>query len=114
MIVERDCHGLKTSAARVSKESRDMGFRASKADFDLWMRPKDDHCECAATQVDDIMVFSKDCMSMINRIKEVFDLNGVGIPKHHLGGIFGTIDEREPANAFEVGNGNPQQHLSPK
>ena len=72
MIVEGGCYGLKTSAARfheeVSKKLRDMGFKPSKADFDLWMRPQSDHYEYVATYVDDIMVFSKDCMSIINTI----------------------------------------------
>ena len=78
------------------------------------MRPKDDHCECVATHVDDIMVFSKDCMSIIDRIKEAFDLKGVGVSECHLDRNFHTISEREPSNTLETGNDNPQCHLSPK
>ena len=59
------------------------------------------------------MVFPKDCTSTINRIKEAFDPKGVGIPEHYLGGNFHIIDEKEPANTLEVGNDNPQHHLSP-
>ena len=109
-------YGLKTSAARfherISTELRAMGFKPSKADFDLWMRPKDDHCEYVATHIDDITVFSKDCMSIIKRIKEAFDLKQVGVPEYHLGGNFHTISEREAPNTLETGNDSPQHHLS--
>ena len=91
-----------------------MGFKPSKADFDLWMRPQNDHCEHVATHVDDIMVFSKDCMSIIERIKNACDLKQVGVPEHHWGLNFHTISEREPPNTLETGNDNPQHHLSPK
>ena len=96
------------------QQLRVMGFKPSKADFDLWMRPKDDHCECMATCVDDIVVFSKDCMSIIERIKEAFDLKQVGVPEHYLGGNFHTISEREAPNTLETRNDNPQHHLLPK
>ena len=116
MIVEGGCYGLKTSAARfherVSEEFRAMGFRPSKADFDLWMRPQTDHYEYVATYVDDIMVFSKDCMSIIARIKKVFDLKQVGTPEYYLGGNFHTISEAP--NTLEAGNEDPQHHLSEK
>ena len=75
MTVEGGCHELKTSAARfhnrMTNEPRAMGFEPSKADFDLWMRPQDDHCECVATHMDAIMVFSKDCMTVMERIKRL-------------------------------------------
>ena len=116
MIVEGGCYGLKTSAARfherVSEELRSMGFRPSKADFDLWMRPKADHYEYVATYVDDIMVFSKDCMKIIDRIKKVFDLKQIGTPEYYLGGNFHTISEAP--NTLEAGNEDPQHHLSEK
>ena len=106
LIVEGGCYGLKTSAARfherVSEELRSMGFRPSKADFDLWMRPKGDHYEYVATYVDDIMVFSRDCMAIIERIRKVFDLKGVGVPEYYLGGNFHTINE--VPNTLEVDN----------
>ena len=113
LIVEGSCYGLKTSAARfherISSELCVMGFRPSEADFDLWMRPKDDHYEYVATHVDDIMVFSKDCMSIINQIRETFDLKGVGTPEYYLGGDFHTMSE--PRNTLEAGNDDPEHHL---
>ena len=88
MIVEGGCYGLKTSAARfhekVSQELRKMGFKPSKADFDLWMRPNGDHYEYVATYVDDIMVFSKDCRTIIRQIQAIFDLKQIGMPEYYL------------------------------
>ena len=74
------------------------------------MQPKDDCCQCVATHVDDIMVFSRDCMAIIDRLKQAFDLKQVGIPECHLGGDFHTISE--PRNTFEVDNDDPEHHLS--
>src|SRR5210317_1111810 len=90
MIVEGGCYGLKTSAAtfheRQAEELRSMGFRPNKSDFDLWMKPQDDHYEYIATYVDDIMVFSRIPMPIIDQIRKDFDLKGVGPPEYYLGG----------------------------
>ena len=62
MIIDKGLYGLKSSSARfhehLSAKLRSMGFRPSKADHDLWLRPKDDHYEYIATYVDDILAFS--------------------------------------------------------
>ena len=89
-----------------------MGFKPSKADFDLWMRPKGDHYEYVATYVDDIMVFSRDCMAIIHRIQKAFELKQVGTPEYYLGRNFHTIEE--VPNTLEVNNDDPQFHLSAK
>ena len=54
-----------------------MGFCPSKADFDLWVKPMEDHYEYVATYVDDILAFSRDPMSIIEEIRKDFDLKGV-------------------------------------
>ena len=57
MIIEKGLHGFKTSAARFhehpSAKLRLLGFTPSKADSDLWMRPRGDHYKHIATYVDD-------------------------------------------------------------
>ena len=114
MIVDKGIYGLRTSAARfheaLSKKLRSMGFRPSKADFDLWIRPKGDHHECVATCVDDILVFSRDPMPIIEEIRKTFVLKGVGKPEYYLGGNFHVAKDVE--HVKEVGNDNPQHHLS--
>ena len=82
MIIDKGLYGLKASSARfhesLSAKLRSMGFIPSKADFDLWIRPKGDHYEYVATYVDDILAFSRDPMSIIEEIRKDYMLKGVG------------------------------------
>src|SRR5210317_361515 len=116
MIVEGGCYGLKTSAARFhesqTEKLRAMGVRPSKADVDLWMKPQEDHYEYIATYVDDIMVFSRNPMPIIKRIRKAFDLKGVGTPEYYLGGNFHII--KEAPGLLEAENDDPKHHLSKK
>src|SRR5210317_1164978 len=116
MIVEGGCYGLKTSAARFhekqTEEIRFTGFRPRKSDFDLWMKPQDDHYEYIATYVDDIMVFSRSPLPIIDRIRNAFDLRGVGTPEYYLGGNVYII--KEVPGLFEVKNDDPKHHPSKK
>ena len=97
MIIDKGLYGLKTSAARfhehLSAKLRSLGFTPSRADSDLWMRPKDDHYEYVATYVDDLLVWSKDCDSIINDVKSDYILKGVGAPDYYLGGNVNVLDE---------------------
>ena len=76
MIIGGGLYGLKTSAARIHEHLADklrkMGFKPSKADYDLWYRIAacGDHYEYVATYVDDILVFSWDPMAIINEIQK--------------------------------------------
>ena len=96
MIVEKGLYGLKTSAARfhevLSAKLRRMGFAPSKADADLWLRQKDDHYEYIATYVDDVMVFSREPVPLIEEIKKDFILKGIGEPEYYLGGNVVELD----------------------
>lgn len=85
MLIDKGLYGLASSAARfhdkLSSILRDFGFVPSKADYDLWMRKQDDHYEYISTWVDDLLVFSKKLMEIMNTIKETYDLKGVGAPR---------------------------------
>ena len=48
------------------------------------MKPQEDHYEYIATYVDDIMVFSRNPMPIIERIRKAFDLKVVGTPEYYL------------------------------
>ena len=50
------------------------------------MREKGDHYEYIAVYVDDLLVFSKDAMSIIDTIRREYALKGVGAPEYYLGG----------------------------
>ena len=63
LLIDKALYGLKSSSARfhehLSATLLSMGFKPSKADYDLWMKPMGDHYEYIARYVDDVIVFSK-------------------------------------------------------
>ena len=120
MLIDKGLYGLASSAARfhdkLSSTLRDMGFVPSKADYDLWMRKQDDHYEYIATWVDDLLVFSKKPMEIINTIKETYDLKGVGAPEYYLGSDYLQASnqvDNNPKGISTVGNEENDKTLSP-
>ena len=86
MIVFKSLYGLKTSAARfhehLSIKMRQLGFRPSKADPDLWIKKLSDGTfEYVAHFVDDVIVFSRNPMIMIEDFKKHYIMKGVGKPQ---------------------------------
>jgi hypothetical protein len=63
------------------------------ADADLWLREQQDHYEYIATYVDDLLVFSRNPLAIIEELKKDYVLKGVGIPEYYLGGNVETLDE---------------------
>ena len=116
MIIDKCLYGLQISAARfhetLSETLRSMGFRPSIADFDLWMHKKGDHYEYLATYVDDILVFSRDYMSVIEEVKEHFMLKGIGKPEYYLGGNFYTTKDVDKTK--EINHDVKGHHMSSK
>jgi hypothetical protein len=90
MIIDKGRYGLKTSAARfhehLAAKFRRMGFVPSKADADFWMKKCGDHYEYVAAYVDDLLVFSRKPMAIIEEVKKDYVLKGVGVPEYFLGG----------------------------
>ena len=90
MVIEKSLYGLKSSAARfhehLSATLKSLGFKPSKADFDLWYKKVDDHYEYIARYVDDVIVFSKDPMVIMEKLKKTYVMKGVGKPQYYLGG----------------------------
>ena len=92
-----------------------MGCVPSKVDYDLWMRKKDDHYEYIATWVDDLLVFSKNPIEIINIIKQTFDLKGVGAPEYYLGSDYlqaSILPDTNPKGISTVGNEENDKGLS--
>ena len=56
------------------------------------------HYEYIARYVDDILVWSKDPMKVINDLRTVYTMKGVGTPEYFLGG---NIEELGPEWAKE-------------
>ena len=90
LLVFKALYGLKSSSARfhehLSVTLRKLGYRPSKADPDLWIKEVDGHYEYIARFVDDLIVFSKDPMSIMKELEETYIMKGVGKPQYYLGG----------------------------
>ena len=90
MIIDRSLYGLKSSSARfhehLSVRLRQMGYRPSKADPDLWLKKVGDHYEYVARFVDDVISFSKDPMAVMKDLEKHYVMKGVGKPQYYLGG----------------------------
>jgi hypothetical protein len=63
MVIDRSLYGLKSSSARfhehLSIRLRQMGYKPSKADPDLWYKKVGEHYEYVARFVDDVISFSR-------------------------------------------------------
>ena len=118
MLIDKGLYGLASSAARfhdeLSSTLRKLGFVPSKADYDLWMRKVDDHYEYIATWVDDLLVFSKKPMEIIDQIKDIYDLKGVGSPEYYLGSDYLTVPNDNQLNGTAtIDNEEKDKNLSP-
>ena len=96
LIIDRGLYGLRSSSARfhehLSAKLRSMGYLPSRADTDFWMKDCGDHYEYIATYVDDVLVFSKEPMAIIEEIKRDYILKGIGKPRYYLGGDVLELD----------------------
>ena len=63
-----------------------LGYQPSKADPDLWIKKVGDHYEYIARYDDDVIVFFKNPMDVINELKKTYIMNDVGKPQYYLGG----------------------------
>jgi len=70
-----------------------MGFHPSLADADFWVKDCNTHYEYIATYVDDLLVFSREPMSLVSEIKKDYILKGIGAPEYYLGGNVEMLDE---------------------
>lgn len=91
MVVTKALYGLRSSSVqwheRLSDILRDMGFTPSKADPDIWMRPKEDHYEYIGVYVDDLAIASKNPQAIVDTLvkKHKLKLKGTGPMAYHLG-----------------------------
>lgn len=122
MIIDRGLYGLATSSAsfheKLASTLRKLGFQPSEVDFDLWMRDKGDHWEYVACYVDDLLVFSKDPMSILDEIKKEYKLKGVGTPEYYLREDVDMMEDqlstKDVMGIDEAGNDINNQSISVK
>ena len=94
LLIDKALYGLKSSSARfhehLSATLISMGYKPSKADYDLWMKDRGDHYEYLARYVDDVIMFSKNPMEVIQELRRTYIMKGVGKPQYYLGGMLLT------------------------
>ena len=70
LIVYKSCYILKSSSARwheyLAANIRKLNFLPSKVDPDLYIREKDGYYKMLAVYSDDLLIFSKDPMAIID------------------------------------------------
>ncbi len=97
LIIDKGLYGLRSSSARfhehLSRKLCTMGYLPTKADPDFWIKDCGSHYEYVAAYVDDVLIFSKDPMRIIDELKRDYVLKGIGVPEYYLGCDMVTMDE---------------------
>jgi hypothetical protein len=74
LVIYKGLYGLQSSAAcfhkHLTAKLRSLGFKPSKVDSDFWIHKQLDHSEYLATYIDNILVFSRDPLGIIEAIKK--------------------------------------------
>jgi len=102
LIAVKAMHGLKSSSARFYENFSvalwKLRYQPSKTVPNLWVKKAGDHYDYNARYVDDVIVFSKSPMAIINELKKTYIMKDVGNPQYYLGGDvidLGTEWEKE-------------------
>ena len=91
LVIVKALYGLKSSGARwwevLADVLRQMGFKPSKAEKDIWMRANGDHYEYVVVYVDDLGVAAKIPSVIVEELmrRYGFKLKGTGPIQFHLG-----------------------------
>ena len=102
MIIRKALYGLKSSGtafrAHLAETLHDIGFKPTKADPDVWIRPAvkpggTEYYEYIMCYVDDILSVSHDAKSILQSLQGQFKLKGDKIesPDIYLGAQLGTM-----------------------
>ena len=107
LLINKALYGLRTSggrwAERLADVLTDMGWQQSRVDAAIWMNDCGTHYEYICVWVDDLLIMSKDPMTIVNQLKEHFTLKGVGEPEYFLGADMKTVET--PEKVFTMGSG---------
>ena len=91
LLIHKALYGLRSSGLRwherFADTLRDMNFKPSKAENDIWMRRNGDVYEYIASYVDDLCIVAKQPSRIIDKLVNhyKYKLKGSGAIKFHLG-----------------------------
>jgi Reverse transcriptase (RNA-dependent DNA polymerase) len=111
MIIRRALYGLKSSGAtyraHFARTLMEIGFCASKADPDVWLREAtkengDEYYEYMLTYVDDCLIVSHQPSRIISTLENEYKykLKDVGEPTRYLGAEIGKYRLPDGSNAW--------------
>ena len=87
--IEQALYGLQSSGnrwhAHLADTLRSIGFKSTRFDPDVWMRPNGDHYDYLGTHTDDLLVVSKDPMKIMDSIQKTYTVSKIEEPRYHLG-----------------------------
>jgi len=96
LIIDKGLYGLQSSSAHfhehLSNKLRQMGYAPSRADPNFWMKRVGDHYEYITAYVDNVLIFVKEPMAIIEELKHDYVLKGVGKPVYYLGSNVQELD----------------------
>ena len=106
MLIVRALYGLKTSGAAfrsfLADHLHDMGFRPSRADPDVWLKPgiKENgstYWAMILCYVDDCLAINENPSATLEQIKQKFKLKNdkMEIPKNYLGADLSQLDNED-------------------
>ena len=79
LIINKALYGLKLSGLRWSEQCADclraMGYFPCKAENDVWMKDCQDHYECIAVCVDDLLIASKNPQDIVDQLTKTHKFN---------------------------------------
>jgi hypothetical protein len=120
LIITRALYGLKSSGAAwradLAATLRDLHFSSTQADPDVWIRSAETLYEMILVYVDDVLIFSKDPQTIMNKLGELYELKpesvkesdvylGANIVKVQLGDgrtVWGMLSKGYVKNSVKV------------
>ncbi|KAI2489216.1 Reverse transcriptase (RNA-dependent DNA polymerase) [Fragilaria crotonensis] len=91
LVITRALYGLKSSGAAwradLAATLRDIGFSSTRADPDVWIKPKESHYEMILVYVDDILIFAKAPREIMDELGKLYELKPESVkePDIYLG-----------------------------
>jgi hypothetical protein len=96
VVIRKALYGLRSSSFSwhevLADSLRNLGWKSSYADSDLWMKDCGTHYEYLATWVDDVLHWGRKPMELIHQLEKIFPLKGTGMPEYYLGGDIEQIE----------------------
>ena len=71
--------------AHLSQTLREMGFKPTHFDPDVWIRGREGGYDYIGTHTNDVLVVALDPTSIFEKFKETYTIKKFGPPKVHLG-----------------------------